>query len=159
MPQHMRVSLEAEARRLPRPFHHSSKPRCGEWCPALAGEHKWRLRVLLTLQPSERPQFIPPNWVRARRSTLDPAHREGRSREVDLIPSKVSQFARPEPVAIGHRDHGGVTVPPAIALGRIGQRRYLGIGEIFPAPQFGIGASARDAELVSEKPQTVEKAT
>ena len=48
---------------------------------------------------------------------------------------------------------------PAIALGRIGQRRYLGIGEIFPAPQFGIGASARDAELVSEKPQTVEKAT
>lgn len=105
------------------------------------------------------PAIHPPNWVRARRSTLDPAHREGRSREVDLIPSKVSQFARPEPVAIGHRDHGGVTVPPAIALGRIGQRRYLGIGEIFPAPQFGIGASARDAELVSEKPQTVEKAT
>ena len=52
-----------------------------------------------------------------------------------------------------------MVMPPAIALGRIGQRRYLGIGEIFPAPQFGIGASARDAELVSEKPQTVEKAT
>ena len=49
--------------------------------------------------------------------------------------------------------------PPAIALGRTGQRRDLGIGEIFPAPQFGIGASAGDAELVSEKPQTVEKAT
>ena len=76
-----------------------------------------------------------------------------------MIPSKVSQFARPEHVAIRHRDHSGVTVPPAIALGRIGQRRHLGIGEIFPAPQFGIGASARDAELVSEKPQTVEKAT
>lgn len=50
-------------------------------------------------------------------------------------------------------------MPPAIALGRIGQRCYLGISEIFPAPQFGIGASAEDAELVSEKPQTVEKAT
>jgi hypothetical protein len=88
------------------------------------------------------PAIHPPNWVGARRSTLDPAHREGRSREVDLIPSKVSQFARPEPVAIGHRDHGGVTVPPAIALGRIGPRCYLGISEIFPAPQFGVGASA-----------------
>jgi hypothetical protein len=64
MPPHMRVSLKAEARRLPRPFHHSSKPRCDEWCPALAGEHKWRLRVLLTLQRSERPQFIPRiGWV------------------------------------------------------------------------------------------------
>jgi len=62
------------------------------------------------------PAIHPPNWVRARRSTLDPAHREGRSREVDLIPSKVSQFARPEPVAIRHRDHGGVTVPQRLPL-------------------------------------------
>ena len=76
-----------------------------------------------------------------------------------MIPSKVSQFARPEPVAIRNRDHGGVTVPPAIALGRIGLRCYLGISEIFPARQFGVGASAGNAELVSEKPQTVEKAT
>jgi hypothetical protein len=83
----------------------------------------------------------------------------GRSREVDLIPSKVSQPVR-SPGARGDRPsrswwrHGA----PAIALGRIGQRCYLGISEIFPAPQFGIGASAEDAELVSEKPQTVEKA-
>ena len=41
---------------------------------------------------------------------------------------------RPEPVAIGHRDHGGVTVPQRLPLAAV-------------------------AELVSEKPQTVEKAT
>src|SRR5216683_1676367 len=86
MPQHMRVSLEPKPRRLPSPLHKASKPRSSERCPAFAGENKGRLRLLLSLQPSQGPQFISPDWVRARRALLDPTDCQGRGVEIDLIP-------------------------------------------------------------------------
>jgi hypothetical protein len=34
-------------------------------------------------------------------------------------------------------------VTPAVGLGGLGQARNLGVGQVFPGPQFGVGAAER----------------
>jgi len=42
-------------------------------------------------------------------------------------------------VPVGHKDHGGVPVAVAVALGGFHKRLNLGWGEVFAGPQFAIG--------------------
>ena len=71
--------------------------------------------LLLPCQPTQRPELISTDRMRAGGALLDPAHRQGRSLEIDLIPANINQLARP----LGHEDDGRVPMPPAVGLGRI----------------------------------------
>src|SRR6266853_3765485 len=51
--------------------------------------------------------------MRAWGAILDPPHMEHRAIEVDLVPAQVADLGRPEPMAEGHQDHGGVPVTVA----------------------------------------------
>src|SRR6266849_6999712 len=57
----------------------------------------------------------------ARGAVLDPPHVEHRAIEVDLVPAQVTDLGRPQPVAEGHQDHGGIPVAVAVALGGLDQ--------------------------------------
>ena len=48
--------------------------------------------------------------------------------EIDLIPTQVYKLGRPQAVAEGDKDHGGIPVTPAIGLGGIDQPIDLGAG-------------------------------
>ena len=54
-------------------------------------------------------------WV-ARRALLGPTDVQDGMGEIHLIPAQVREFGRPETVAEGDEDHGGVAVTPALAL-------------------------------------------
>jgi hypothetical protein len=56
--QHVGVSLETELGSRPSALHKPRKPRCGERCSALGGEHERRFRLLLTLEPAQGAEFI-----------------------------------------------------------------------------------------------------
>src|SRR6516225_11092521 len=73
MPEHVRVELEPKLRLDPCALNHAGEPCRRKGRPALRGEHEGRLGLLLALQPSQSPQFVPKNWMRARGALLDPA--------------------------------------------------------------------------------------
>ena len=50
---------------------------------------------------------------------LGPAYVQDGVGEIDLIPTQVDKLGRPQAVAEGHKDHGGIPVTPAIGLGGI----------------------------------------
>jgi hypothetical protein len=52
---------------------------------------------------------------------------QGGGCEVDLVPAQVRQFAGPEAVAVGHKDHRGVPVGPPVAFGGPEQPFDLGL--------------------------------
>jgi hypothetical protein len=74
VPQHMRVSLEAQASGLASALDHAGKAGRGEGRAALRREYERRLRLLLTLQPSQDAYLVAPDRVRAARAPLGPAH-------------------------------------------------------------------------------------
>ena len=74
---------------------------------------------------------------------LDPADVQGGRGEVDLVPAQVRQFARPQTMAVGHKDHRGVPVAPSVALGGLEQPLDLGLRQVFAGAQVGIGTARR----------------
>ena len=75
----------------------------------------------------------------ARRALLDPAHvQRGRS-EVHLIPPQVHQFGGPQAVPVGHKDHRGVPVAPAVSRGGFHQPLDLGFRQVLAGAQVGVG--------------------
>ena len=112
----MWVRLERELRLHTRTFDHPREAGRGEWGASLRGEDKVRFRLLFALQPPQHPQFIPDDWMGAVTALLDPADVQGGRGEVDLVPAQVRQLARPEAVAVGHKDHRRVPVGPAVAF-------------------------------------------
>jgi hypothetical protein len=63
--------------------------------------------------------------------------------EMDLLPTQIDQFRRPEPVAVGQQDHRGVAVRVPIALGPVDQRFNLVATQIFAGPKLAIGPAPR----------------
>lgn len=53
----------------------------------------------------------------AGRAALDPADVQCRCRELALIPAQVDKLRRPEAMPVGHEDHGGIAMPPAVSPG------------------------------------------
>ena len=49
-----------------------------------------------------------------RRALLGPADVQDGVDEIDLIPTQVHKLGRPQAVAEGYQDHGGIPVTPAI---------------------------------------------
>ena len=58
VPQHMRMSLEAEPGSLAGALDMRAKPAVVNGAAALGGEHERRLGILLALQPAQRPQLV-----------------------------------------------------------------------------------------------------
>jgi hypothetical protein len=56
--KHVRVGFEAKFCLDARPLHHAGEASRRERCAPLRGEHEGRLRLLLALQPPQRPQLV-----------------------------------------------------------------------------------------------------
>jgi hypothetical protein len=76
--------------------------------------------------------------MRARGAVLDPADMEHAAFEIDLIPTKVADLGRPQPVPEGEQDHGGVAVTVPVALGRLDQLPDLVGREVLAGPQLDV---------------------
>ncbi len=81
-----------------------------------------------------------------RAALLDPADLQGRRSEVHLIPAQVRHLACPQAVPVGHQDHCGVTVGPAVCLGSFQQSLDLGFREVLAGAQIGIGTAPGGAD-------------
>lgn len=75
----------------------------------------------------------------AGRALLDPAHVEGGSGKVHLIPAQVHQLGSPQAMAVGHQDHGGVAVAPAVALGGFHELFQLGFRQVLTGAERLVG--------------------
>ena len=139
VPQHVRVRLEGQLGLPARPLDHAGEPSGAERCPAFRGEHEGRLGLLLALEPPQRPQFVAEDRMGAWGALLDPADVQGGRSELHLIPAQVHQLGGPQAVPVGHQDHGGVPVAPAVALGGVHQPLDLGLGQVLAGAQVGVG--------------------
>ena len=74
---------------------------------------------------------------------LDPADVQGGRFELHLIPAQVHQLGGAQAVPVGHKDHRGVPVAPAVALGRVHQPLDLGLGQVLAGAQLGVGEALR----------------
>ena len=99
------------------------------WAPARAGA---------AAAPAIRRQ----DRMRAGRALLDPADVQGGRGELDLVPAQVHQFGSAQAVPVGHQDHGGVAVAPAVSLGGLHQPLDLGLGQVFAGAQLGVGGAS-----------------
>ena len=127
-------------------LHHARKACRRERRPPLAGEHERRLGILLPLQLAQGPHFIADNGMGGRRALLGPADVQDGVGEIDLIPTQVYKLGRPQAVAEGDKDHGGIPVTPAIGLGGIDQPIDLGAGQVLPGPIDGVRFSSRHGD-------------
>lgn len=87
VPEHVWVRLGGKLRLCPSPRDHAGKPGGAERCPALRGEHERRLRLLLALETTKCPQFIPRHRVRAGRALLHTPHMKRSRGEIKPGPS------------------------------------------------------------------------
>ena len=64
--------------------------------------------------------------------------------EVHLVPAQVDQLGGPQPVAVGHEDHSGVPVSPAVLLARAISRstsasvKYSRVRSLLLGGRFGV---------------------
>lgn len=74
---------------------------------------------------------------------LDPADVQGGRGEVHLIPAQVRQLAGSQAMAVGQKDHRGVSVGPSVSLRGLEQSFDLGLGQVLAGAQVGVGAARR----------------
>ena len=77
------------------------------------------------------------------RALLDPAHVQRGRGELDLVPAQVHQLGGPQAVPVGHQDHRGVAVAPAVLPGRVHQPLDLGLGQVLAGAQLAVGEPLR----------------
>lgn len=87
VPEHVRVSLEAQLSLSPCSLDHAGKPSGAEGRSPFGREHERRLGLLLALKSPQRPQFVPQDRMRAGRALFGPADVKGRAGEIRLIPN------------------------------------------------------------------------
>ena len=85
--EHMRMSLDLKASRLPGPLDHSAEARHAEGRSALAHEHE-RIAVALVLKFAQGPEFSPCKRMRGRRAILDPTNVQDSLVKVALAPNE-----------------------------------------------------------------------
>jgi hypothetical protein len=72
-------------------FYHRLKAMVGEWCTALAHEHKGRTADL-ALQAPERPQLATGQRMRCWGALFDSPDVQDSVVQIDLLPPRVHQF-------------------------------------------------------------------
>jgi hypothetical protein len=102
VPQHVRMSLEAQTRLNASTLNHAREASRAKGCPTLRREHEGRLGFLLALQAPEGSQFIAEYRMGAWRSPLNPAPMQCSRSEVDLIPTEVNKLGGSKAVTIRH---------------------------------------------------------
>ena len=60
--------------------------------------------------------------------------------KIDGVPAQRDQFARPQAMAVGDQDHGGVAVAIAVLASCRDQPIDLGVGQVFPRAGLGVAA-------------------
>jgi hypothetical protein len=81
--------------------------------------------------------------MNAGRALLDSPDMQGGRSEVHLVPAQVHHLGCPQPMPVSDKDHGGVAVAVAVALGRVHELLDLGLREVLAGAQVAIGASPR----------------
>ncbi len=77
-----------------RALDHAGEASRAERRAALGGEDERRFRLLLALQPPQRPQLVAEDRMGAGSALLDPADVQGGRSELDLIREQVNQLGR-----------------------------------------------------------------
>jgi hypothetical protein len=72
--------------------------------------------------------------MRRRRAILDPTNVQDTLVEADLIPTKIDQFGRAEPVPESDHDHRRVTAALSIVLGRLDEALDLRRRQVLAGP-------------------------
>ena len=75
----------------------------------------------------------------AGRALLDPADVQRGRRELHLIPAEVHKLGSPKAVPVGHKDHRGVPMPPAVLPGGVHQPLDLGLSQVLAGAQVRVG--------------------
>ena len=101
---------------------------------------------MLTLQLAQGPHLVATDGMGTRHAFLGPTNVQDGMGEIDLIPTQVYKLGRPQTVAEGDKDHGGIPVTPAIGLGGIDQPIDLGAGQVLAGPVFGVPLPSRCAD-------------
>ena len=140
---------KSKSSRHTEPGDHLAESRRREWCTAFAREDEWRGRVLLALEPAQRPQLAAGQRVDGLRAALEPAHMEAAMGKIDGVPAQRDQLARPQAMAVGDQDHGGVAVAIAVLASCRDQPIDLGIGQVLARADLGVAAPLRWSSLVN----------
>lgn len=72
-------------------------------------------------------------------ASLDPADVQRARGELDLIPTQIDKLRSPEAMPVGHKDHGGIAMPPTVLPGSGHQPFDLGLGQVLAGAQVGVG--------------------
>ena len=69
--------------------------------------------------------------------------------KVNGVPAQRDQLARPQAMAVGDQDHGGVTVAIAVLASYRDQPIDLGVGQVLARADLGVAAPLRWSSLVN----------
>ena len=69
--------------------------------------------------------------------------------KVDGVPAQRDQLARPQAMAVGDQDHGGVAVAIAVLASCRDQPIDLGVGQVLARADLGVAAPLRWSSLVN----------
>ena len=119
MPEHVRMRFETKPRLSACALDHAREAGGAERRASLRGKHKGRLGLLFALKPRQGAEFVPEDWMGARRASLDPADVQCPQGKLDLIPAEVNEFGGTKAVSVRQQNHRDVPMPPAVLPGRI----------------------------------------
>ena len=69
--------------------------------------------------------------------------------KIDGVPAQRDQLARPQAMAVGDQDHGGVAVAIAVLASCRDQPIDLGVGQVLARADLGVAAPLRWSSLVN----------
>jgi hypothetical protein len=142
VPEHVRMHGEGEAGRLAQAGQHLEEAGRRDRRPPFAEEDE-RGVERLAAELAQGAQLVAPDRMRRGEALLAAADMEQGLRKLHLVPLQGAQLGRPQAVAVGGEDHGGVPMAVAVAgLGRLHEVGHLGGRQEFPRPVLGVRAAA-----------------
>jgi hypothetical protein len=100
MTQLMRMHPVLEAGGFAEPGDHVAKAARGERRAAFGRKHIGRRRVLVALEPAQRPQLSPRQRMRGSLRALHPADMQAALAEIDRVPPQRYRLDRTQPVVV-----------------------------------------------------------
>ena len=134
------------------------KPAVVNGAPRSRRKDERRRRVLLALEPAQRPQLAAGQRVDRLRAALEPADMQAAMGKIDGVPPQRDQLARPQAVPVGDQHHGGVAVAMAVLAGCRDQPSDLAVGQVLARADLGV-APPLGGPASSTVPITVVGAT